>query len=219
MVYVPAQTYAPNPLSIKNALAFMTAIFTALLLSLPMTANAMPEVGKAAPAFTAMDSQGKSVSLTDFAGKTVVMEWTNHECPFVKKFYETGTMQALQKDATADGVVWLSVISSAKDKQGHIDAATANQLTSSRAASPSHVLLDGEGSLGKLYQAKTTPHMFVIDGKGVLQYMGAMDDKPSTNHEDVKGANNYVRAALADLKAGKPVATPSIRAYGCSVKY
>ncbi|NDC56587.1 MAG: thioredoxin family protein, partial [Alphaproteobacteria bacterium] len=157
---------------------------------------------------------------SDFKGKTVVLEWTNHDCPFVRKFYEAGKMQEYQKAAVADGVVWLSIISSAPGKEGHVDGVKANELTASRNAAPSHVLLDETGTVGKLYGAKTTPHMFIIDASGVVQYHGAIDSIPSTNAADIDKATNYVTAALADLKAGKAVAAlGQSRPYGCSVKY
>jgi peroxiredoxin len=176
-------------------------------------------LGKPAPDFTTFDSNGKVVKLSDFKGKTVVLEWTNNECPFVKKFYESGKMQELQKKATADGAVWLSVISSADGKQGHVDGAKANELTKSRDAAPSHVLLDGKGEIGKAYDARTTPHMFVVDGEGKLQYMGALDDRPSTEIKDVAGARNYVELALASLKNGKSPEPGETKSYGCAVKY
>ena len=176
-------------------------------------------IGKMAPDFIGVASNGKSYRLSDFRGKTVVLEWTNHECPFVSKHYGTGNMQALQKEATGDGVVWLSVISSAPGRQGHVQPDEANKLTASRDAAPSAVILDGEGYIGRTYGATATPHMYVIDAKGVLVYMGAIDDKPSANHADVKIAKNYVRMALNALATGKTLTTRVTRAYGCSVKY
>ena len=183
-------------------------------------AQAQPvRVGSPAPQFTVTDSNGKSHKLSDFKGKTVVLEWTNHQCPFVLKHYETGNMQGLQKEATGKGVVWLSVVSSASGQQGFVSGQQANQLTRSRNASPTAVLLDPNGNLGRLYGARTTPHMFVIDGKGVLQYMGAIDDKPTANKADAKTANNYVRAALNSVMSGQPVKSATTQPYGCSVKY
>lgn len=183
------------------------------------TALAAPQVGEPAPAFTGTDTTGKTWSLADLAGQPVVLEWTNHDCPFVVKHYRTGNMQALQQQATADGYVWLSVISSAPGKQGHVTAAQADELTSGRDASPSTVLLDPTGEIGRAYGAQTTPHMFIIDGDGTLVYMGGIDDRPTSDPADVPGATNFVRAAMADLAAGRPVAQASTRPYGCSVKY
>ncbi len=182
-------------------------------------ALAAPKVGAPAPAFTAVDSNGKEHALADFGGKTVILEWTNHDCPFVRKHYGTDNMQALQRETTGDGMVWLSVISSAPGTQGYVKGPEANRLTDERKASPSAVLLDPKGTVGRSYDARTTPHMYIIDPDGKLVYMGGIDDRPTSNWDDVKGANNYVRAALADLAAGRPVATPVSRAYGCSVKY
>jgi peroxiredoxin len=186
---------------------------------LPMLALAAVGVGKPAPDFTGVDSNGQSHRLSDFKGKTVVLEWTNHDCPFVVKHYSTGNMQALQREATGDGIVWLSIISSAPGKQGHVSPEQANELTASRKAAPSAVILDTSGDIGRLYGAKTTPHMYVIDGSGTLVYMGGIDDRPSSRKSDIEGANNYVRTALNELAAGKPVTDASTRPYGCSVKY
>jgi hypothetical protein len=159
------------------------------------------------------------VSLGDHRGKIVVLEWTNHDCPYVRKHYETSNMQALQKDATSQGVIWLSIISSAPNTQGHVNPAEANELTARRKAAPTAVLLDPTGKVGKLYGATNTPHMYVIDKAGVLVYAGAIDDRPTSRKSDVPGAQNYVRAALEAVAAGQPVKTPVTRAYGCTVKY
>jgi peroxiredoxin len=175
--------------------------------------------GKTAPDFTAVDTAGKPVSLAGLKGKAVVLEWTNHGCPYVGKHYGTGTMQKLQSDATAAGVVWLTVISSGKGEQGYVEAPEADKLTADRHAAPSAVLLDPDGKLGHLYGATTTPHMFIIDKAGMLVYMGGIDDKPSTSPETVKTARPYVREALDALAAGKPIQVASTRPYGCSVKY
>jgi peroxiredoxin len=177
------------------------------------------KIGAPAPNFTAVDSNGKNHNLSDFKGKTVVLEWTNHDCPFVKKHYETNNMQKLQKSATTQGVVWLSIISSAPGQQGFVNGAKANELTKSRNAAPTAVILDPDGKLGRLYGARTTPHMFVIAPNGNLAYMGAIDDKPSVNKDDVATAKNFVAEALSAIKAGKPVAIPTTQPYGCSVKY
>jgi peroxiredoxin len=182
-------------------------------------AAAQAVVGQPAPPFTATDSTGKPESLADFKGKWVVLEWTNNECPFVGKHYGSGNMQKLQKTYTGKGVTWLSVISSGPGKEGYVDAARANALTKGRGAAPSAVLLDPQGTVGRLYGAKTTPHMFVIDPQGKIVYQGAIDDRPSTDVADVATANNYVAAALDEAMAGRPVTTASSAPYGCSVKY
>tara|TARA_R110002167_G_scaffold222826_6_gene427779 strand:+ start:18 stop:659 length:642 start_codon:yes stop_codon:yes gene_type:complete len=183
------------------------------------SAMAEPAIGKPAPDFALIDSNGQSQQLKAYRGKTVVLEWTNHDCPYVRKHYGTGNMQALQKQAAGDGVVWLSVISSAPGTQGYVEAAEANRLSRERDAAPTAVLLDPRGEVGRLYDARTTPHMYVIDGDGVLQYKGAIDDRPSSRHASVEGANNYVSAALVALKTGQPVSNAVTRPYGCSVKY
>jgi peroxiredoxin len=182
-------------------------------------AAAAPEVGQPAPTFTGTDTQGKTWELSALKGTPVILEWTNHDCPYVVKHYESGNMQALQRDATAAGYTWLSVISSAPGKQGHVSPEQADELTESRGAAPTAVLLDPSGAIGKAYDARTTPHMFVIDETGTLVYMGGIDDKPTTRLADVEGAENYVRLAMADLAAGEPVGKPVTRPYGCSVKY
>jgi len=183
------------------------------------TAQAAAPAGKAAPSFTLKDSNGRTRKLSDFKGRYVVLEWLNYGCPFVKKHYGSGNMQATQKAARKQGVVWLSINSSAKGKQGHSTASEANKLTKTNKAAPSAVLLDTKGKVGKSYGAKTTPHMFVINPKGVVIYNGAIDDKPSTDKKDIKGAKNYVLKAISQARKGKKVSTPSTQPYGCSVKY
>jgi peroxiredoxin len=195
-----------------KVLAFTTIV------ALAAPALAAPQVGQPAPAFRAVDSNGKTRSLADFKGKTVVLEWTNPECPFVKKHY-AGNMQALQKAATKDGVVWLSVNSGAPGKQGHVDGAAANAVVKAKGAAPTAYLLDPQGTIGRAYAAKTTPHMYVIDPTGKLVYMGGIDDTPTANPADVKTAKNFVTAALADVKAKRPVAVSTSKPYGCSIKY
>jgi peroxiredoxin len=182
-------------------------------------AVAAVKVGAPAPAFTATATTGTSLSLADYRGHVVVLEWTNHECPYVRKHYETSNMQALQKDATGQGVRWLTIISSAPGTQGHVTARQADALTTSRQATPTAVLLDPAGTVGQLYGATNTPHMYVIDKAGTLVYAGAIDDKPTSRKGDVPGAQNYVRAALQAVAANQPVKTPVTRAYGCTVKY
>ncbi len=180
-------------------------------------AQAIP--GKPAPAFVAADSQGKKVELADFKGKTVVLEWTNHDCPYVRKHYGSGNMQALQTEATAKDIVWLSVISSAPGTQGFVKGSDADRLTESRKAKPTAVVLDPKGTIGRSYGATSTPHMFVIAPDGLLAYAGAIDDKPSSSVADVPKARNYVKDAIAAVAAGKPMSPAQTRSYGCSVKY
>jgi peroxiredoxin len=191
----------------------------ALLLAAAGTLHAAPEVGKPAPPFTGIDTNGKTWSLADLAGRPVVLEWTNHDCPYVRKHYDAGNMQALQREAAEQGFVWLSVISSAPGKQGHVSPAEADDLTQRRSAAPAAVLLDPEGTIGRAYAARTTPHMYLIDGEGTLRFMGGIDDRPTSDPADIPGANNHVRAAMADLAVGRAVAQAVTRPYGCSVKY
>jgi peroxiredoxin len=195
------------------------AALAALVFSAAPFAAADTTIGQPAPAFSTLDSMGKTQSLDAYRGKWVVLEWTNNECPFVRKHYGSGNMQKLQKAYTSKGVAWLSVISSAPGKQGYATAERANELTKERGAAPSAVLLDPDGKLGRTYAAKTTPHMFVVDPKGTLVYAGGIDDTPSADPEDIAKARNYVSAALDAGLAGKPIATASSTPYGCSVKY
>ncbi|WP_333606862.1 redoxin domain-containing protein [Arsukibacterium sp.] len=182
------------------------------------TLAAAPQVGAPAPDFTVKDSNGQSHSLKDFAGKNVVLEWTNHDCPFVVKHY-TGNMQQLQTELTAQDVVWLSVISSAPGKQGHVSSAKSDELTASRNAAPTAVLFDENGAMGKAYDARTTPHMYVIDKNGVLQYMGGIDSVPSANAADIPKATPYFANAAKAVLAGQTPDPAVTRPYGCSVKY
>jgi len=174
--------------------------------------------GDMAPAFTLVDADGTQRSLADFKGKTVVLEWSNEGCPYVKKHY-TGAMQALQRDATADGVVWLTIISSAPGTQGFVEGAEARAWKAKHKAAFTHLLLDPTGEVGKRYDAKTTPDMRIIDPQGRLIFVGGIDDKPTNKVEDLAGATNFVRAALADAKAGRPVQTAFAQPYGCAIKY
>lgn len=194
-------------------------ILASLLITFSLTTYAGVEVGKAAPDFTGVDSNGKQHSLSQYKGKTVVLEWTNHDCPYVKKHYNSGNMQKLQKDATANDIVWLSIISSKPGKQGHVSSKQANQLTQSRNAAPTAVILDESSEIGLLYGAKTTPHMYIVDKSGQLVYMGGIDDNPSKNKDDIPTSKNYVSAALDALAAGKSIENSITRPYGCSVKY
>jgi peroxiredoxin len=178
-----------------------------------------PEIGKPAPLFTAVDSNGKTWSLSDLKGKVVVIETTNDGCPYVRKHYNARNMQDQQREAAAKGVVWLTSASSAKGEQGHVTAAEANQLTSSRDAAPAAVLLDPQSKIARAYGATVTPHMYIIDAKGILVYKGAIDSIPSSSGADIPKAKQYVRVALDEILAGKPVTDSSTRAYGCTLKY
>jgi len=207
-----------------KAIPLPTQLLAAAALALavafvPAASFAEAKIDEAAPAFTLKDVDGKERSLADYKGKTVVLEWTNDGCPFVKKHYGSGNMQALQKRWTEKGVVWLTINTSAEGKQGHLSPAAAKALMAEQKAAPTAYLFDGDGKVGKLYKAQTTPHMYVIDGEGTLRYMGAIDDKATVDLSDVPKAKNYVEAALAELAEGKPVTTKATRAYGCSVKY
>ena len=195
-----------------------TIFLLTLLFTMPALA-ATARIGQAAPDFTATDTNGRTQTLSAYRGKIVVLEWTNPVCPYVGKHYNTGNMQALQKQATGQGVIWLSIVSSAPGLEGNMSAAEANAYITKVGAAATARILDPDGTLGRLYGATATPHMFVIDKAGKLAYAGAIDDMPTTRPETIKIAHNYVRAALDDLQAGRPVATPVSQAYGCSVKY
>jgi peroxiredoxin len=176
-------------------------------------------VGESAPDFTANDSNGKSHHLADYKGKYVVLEWHNQGCPYTRKHYDSGNMQHLQKEWTGKGVVWFTVISSAPGAQGFVTAAEENDYVNKVNASPTAVLLDPQGTLGHLYGARTTPHMFIIDPKGALVYNGAIDDHPTSDQSDIPSSKNYVSMALREAMSGKPVSEAATRPYGCSVKY
>jgi peroxiredoxin len=176
-------------------------------------------VGKVAPDFTLMDTHGKMRKLSDFKDKYIVLEWLNSDCPFVKAHYNSGVMQALQQKYTSKGCAWLSIVSSALGKQGNYSPAELNKKMTAWKSSQTAVLLDSDGKVGKLYGAKTTPHMFVINPQGILIYEGAIDDRPSTDKKDAMNAKNYVEAALDEAMQGKPVTTSHTQPYGCSVKY
>lgn len=177
------------------------------------------KVGKPAPGFTGTTATGKPIALDAYRGKTVVLEWTNHECPYVRKHYGADNMQKTQKSAVDKGVVWLSVISSAPGEEGHVDGAEALKIAQERGAHPTEIILDPEGTIGQTYGARTTPHMYIIDPDGVLKYMGGIDSIASSRKSDIEKATNYVTVALNEMAAGKPVSNPVTRAYGCSVKY
>jgi hypothetical protein len=189
------------------------------VLGAPVGASAQVAVGQAAPAFSLIAADGKTVSLESLRGKTVVLEWTNHDCPFVRKHYDAGNMQTQQKEALAAGAVWLQVISSAPGKQGFVDGATAIALNTKRNAVPAGTLLDPTGKVGQQFGAKTTPHMYIINAQGTLVYQGGIDNIASARPEDIAKAEQYVRVALSELGAGRPVTKPASKPYGCSVKY
>ena len=181
------------------------------------TATAKP--GAPAPAFSAPDINGRTIGLADYAGKIVILEWTNDGCPFVGKHYDSGNMQALQRKYTGEGDVWLTIASSAPGEQGYVTPPEAKTDLARWGAAPSDFLLDPNGAVGRLYDARATPHMVVIDRNGRIAYMGAIDDTPSTRLADVKTAKNYLVAALDQIAAGKPVTVAATQAYGCSIKY
>lgn len=195
---------------------------TLLVLMLLVSSSAFAlTTGEKAPDFTLKGTNAKAqdVKLSDFKGKLVVLEWLNHGCPFVRKHYDSGNMQALQKKYTGQNVVWLSIISSAPGKQGHVDTAQSIKEKNDNKSSATDILLDPQGTVGKMYEAKTTPHMYVIDKEGNLAYQGAIDDQPDTETKSIVGAKNYVAEALDHLMAGKKVAQGTTKAYGCGVKY
>jgi len=198
---------------IQSAALAAAGLFTTL------SAQAVAVVDHAAPAFSGVGADGKTINLAAYRGKTVVLEWTNHDCPFVKKHYDSGNIQALQKEATGQGVVWLQVISSAPGQQGHVDGATALKLNQQRGAVPTGTVLDPQGTIGRLYGAQTSPHLYIVNAQGNLVYKGGIDSIPSSKKEDIAKAQNYVRLALADVAAGRKVAQASTQPYGCSIKY
>jgi hypothetical protein len=203
-------------------LSFLTALLVTAFFTWNATTainDSKATVGEAAPDFTLVDSHGNSHSLSDFQGKFVVLEWLNHDCPFVRKFYNAGKMQELQATYTGKDVVWLSIISSRTGEQGHMTPDQINAANDSKNVKATAVLIDEPGTVGRMYDARTTPHMFVISPDGVLLYDGAIDDKPTANPSDIEGANNYLVAALDAAMNGEEVAVKTTRPYGCSVKY
>ena len=189
--------------------------FTSLLL--PGTAQAA-SVGQPAPDFTLMDTAGKPVKLSQFKGKPVVLEWNNPGCPFVKKHYQ-GNRQALQKEVTAQGAIWLAINSTRNDSGDYMAPAQLGRWMTEQKASPTAALLDEDGKVGQAYAARVTPHMFIVNAQGVLVYAGGIDSIASARADDIPKATNYVRQAMAEIQAGKPVSVSTSRAYGCSVKY
>ncbi len=197
------------------------AIATVLTLALAWAAAAQegPAIGEAAPGFTLKNLDGEEVSLSQFEGKYVVLEWTNYDCPFVVKFYRAGAMQALQKHYMEKDVAWLVINSSAPGKQGNFTPERWKELAAERKSTPTAILLDADGTVGRKYRARTTPHMFVINPEGTLLYMGAIDDKPTARASDLEGATNYVKLALDAAMAGEEIETTETRPYGCAVHY
>ena len=193
----------------------LCAVGLAVMIGAARAGDPTFRVGAAAPTFTAESSDGKRVSLAEFRGKTVVLEWTNPDCPYVAKHYSGGSMQALQRDATAKGVVWLTISSSAPGNVGYLDALEAAELVETRQAKPTHMLLDRDGKMLDAYGVSVALTLAVIDPRGVLAYYGAIDDKPTAKPEDVAGARNYVREALTAIAAGQPVKPAQTRPYGC----
>lgn len=177
------------------------------------------KLNQKAPDFTLTDSDGNTHSLSDFAGKYVVLEWINYGCPFVKKHYETDNMQELQKKYTDKGVIWLAICSSAEGKQGYMEPKDINQKTKDFKAKYTAYLIDTDGTVGKMYGAKVTPHMFIIDKSGKLVYAGGIDNKPTTDKNDIDGAENYVDKVFKEIFDGKDISTQTTKPYGCSVKY
>ena len=188
-------------------------------LSAPLAAFAAVSVGQPAPAFSAIDTSGKTVSLADFKGRTVVLEWVNPGCPFVRKHYDSANMQATQKNASGKGAVWLAINSTHMGASDYLAPAALAGWMKDKGAAPTATLMDADGRIGRAYGARTTPHLYVIDAKGTLVYAGAIDSKPSINPADVKTATNFVNQAVAEVAAGKPVSQATTQAYGCSVKY
>jgi peroxiredoxin len=201
----------------QRILSVLTVALAAVTLS--VNAPAAPETGAPAPDFTLTDLHGQKHSLAEFKGRTVVLEWVNPDCPFVRKHYESGNMPGLQKAATADGLVWLSINSAAPGAEGDYSNGEAEAWLKRVNSNATDYFRDHSGKVGKLYDARTTPHMFVIDPRGTLVYAGGIDSIRSADIDDIPKAVNYVREALADLKAGRPVRTPNAKPYGCSVKY
>jgi|SRR5579872_3406872 len=200
----------------KRSLSILVAVVLAVAL---FTVAFAAKVGEPAPDFTAVDSNGHTVKLSDYKGKFVVLEWHNNGCPYTKKHYTSGNMQKLQAAWTAKGVVWFTIISSAPGAQGYVTAGEENDYMKQVNAKPTAALLDPDGDLGHLYGAKTTPHMFIIDPKGTLIYNGAIDSTSSSDPADIGSSTNYVNAALTEALAGKAVSNPATNPYGCSVKY
>lgn len=203
----------------SRKIAYFLAAMAMILALIGTSAMAAVEVGKPAPDFEAVDIKGQPFKLSDHKGKIVILEWSNHECPFVMKHYGSGNMQKTQKSALGMGAEWITIVSSAPGRQGHTDATQAAKILEETGSTPTAKILDESGKIGRFYGARTTPHMFVIDADGNLAYAGAIDDNSSPNPATIEGAKNYVLTALEEIKAGKPVSTPQTEPYGCAVKY
>jgi alkyl hydroperoxide reductase subunit AhpC len=210
----------PRISSLARARALTSAaLFAGMMGIASLAAAATVQIGQPAPEFTATDSKGHPLTLSEYRGKTVVLEWTNADCPYTRKHYTSGNMQGIQALAQKNGVIWLTVISSAPGKQGYVNGPAADALTQSRGAVPTAVVLDSAGTVGRLYGAKTTPHMFVIDKNGALQYMGGIDSIATADVSDIARAEPYLKEAMLQVVQSKPVAHAVTRPYGCSVKY
>lgn len=196
-----------------------TALMLSVILAMAFPSWAQVTTGEKAPDFTLMDTNGNTHVLSTYKGKYVILEWFNSDCPFVKKHYESGNMQNLQKEMIAQDIAWLTINSSAKGKEGYYPAEELNKILGKSGARPTAAFLDTDGKVGRLYGAKTTPHMFIIDPNGVLIYQGAIDSKASADPADIPGSKNYVRAAIKEAMIGQAVNEASTKAYGCSVKY
>ena len=194
-------------------------LIAASALAFAVVAQAAPSVGQPAPDFTLKDATGKTVKLSDFKGRHVVLEWTNPGCPYVQKHYNSGNMPATQKDAADKGVVWLSINSTEKGSGDYLEPAKLVSWMSQRKSQPTLTLMDEEGTAGKAYGARTTPHMYIVDPKGQLVYAGGIDSIPSSNPDDIKKAVNYVRQGLGEALAGRTISAATTRPYGCSIKY
>jgi peroxiredoxin len=206
--------------TIRKTVTLFAAVMTLAVAARATGAiDAIAKVGAEAPAFEAVDTHGETQSLAAYAGRYVVLEWINHDCPFVRKHYSSGNMQSLQKKYTELGVVWLSIASSAPGKQGHFAPEVWNELSKTKGSAATAVLLDGDGTIGHAYGARNTPQMVIIDPKGMVIYAGAIDDKPSADPADIATARNHVAAALDEALAGKPITVSTSQPYGCSVKY
>jgi len=201
----------------RAVMAAAVALGSTLLIGAP--AHAAPAVGQKAPDFVAVDTRGKQHQLSDFAGKYVVLEWTNPGCPFVRKHYGSGNMPATQKAATAKGVVWLAINSTERAASDYLQPAALDSWMKTQSAAPTAVLMDEDGTIGQAYGARTTPHIFIIDPKGTLVYAGGIDSIPSARPDDIKTATNYVNQALGEAFGGRPISAAATRPYGCSIKY
>jgi hypothetical protein len=201
-----------------NPIRRRTIVAAALACSATL-ALAQAQLGQAAPTFTAATAEGRSLNLASLRGKTVVLEWTNHECPYVKKHYGSGNIPAVQKEAIAKGLVWLQVISSAPGKQGYVDGATAIKVNAERGSAPTATILDPKGDIARLYGAQTTPHIYIINPQGQLVYKGGIDSIATNKPADIAKADNYVRTAIGELTAGKAITQANTKPYGCSIKY